>query len=141
MKADWVIEVLRDIREFASQNGLFGLAEQIDDAIMVGAEEIAELAHACEGLAADAGPERSGAGRSSRITIAPPPSLGGQASTSLAEEGVMQATDARAALGALLGLQGLSAPIERPRLSVIAGGGRREEAASGRARPDLALVR
>lgn len=40
MKADWVIDILKDIRQFSEQNGLVELAEQLDDAIFVAAFEI-----------------------------------------------------------------------------------------------------
>jgi hypothetical protein len=40
MKADWVIDILRDIRQFSEQNGMLVLAEQLDDAIFIAATEI-----------------------------------------------------------------------------------------------------
>lgn len=40
MKADWVIDILKDIRQFSEQNGMLVLAEQLDDAIFVAATEI-----------------------------------------------------------------------------------------------------
>lgn len=40
MKADWVIDILKDIRQFSEQNGMVVLAEQLDDAIFVAATEI-----------------------------------------------------------------------------------------------------
>jgi hypothetical protein len=40
MKADWVIDILKDIRQFSEKNGLLELAEQLDDAIFVAAFEI-----------------------------------------------------------------------------------------------------
>lgn len=40
MKADWVIDILRDIRQFSEKNGMVELAEQLDDAIFVAACEI-----------------------------------------------------------------------------------------------------
>jgi hypothetical protein len=40
MKAYWVIEILRDIRQFSEKNGMAELAEQLDDAIFVAAREI-----------------------------------------------------------------------------------------------------
>lgn len=40
MKADWVIDILRDIRQFSEKNGMLDLAEQLDDAIFVAACEI-----------------------------------------------------------------------------------------------------
>jgi hypothetical protein len=40
MKADWVIDILKDIRQFSEKNGMAELAEQLDDAIFVAACEI-----------------------------------------------------------------------------------------------------
>ncbi len=40
MKADWVIDILRDIRQFSEKNGMVELAEQLDDAIFIAALEI-----------------------------------------------------------------------------------------------------
>lgn len=40
MKADWVIDILKDIRQFSEKNGMLELAEQLDDAIFVAASEI-----------------------------------------------------------------------------------------------------
>jgi hypothetical protein len=40
MKADWVIDILKDIRQFSEKNGMLELAEQLDDAIIVAACEI-----------------------------------------------------------------------------------------------------
>ncbi|MCB1353952.1 MAG: hypothetical protein KDK03_14570 [Rhodobacteraceae bacterium] len=40
MKADWVIDILKDIRQFSEKNGMMVLAEQLDDAIFVAAHEI-----------------------------------------------------------------------------------------------------
>jgi hypothetical protein len=40
MKADWVIDILKDIRQFSEKNGMLVLAEQLDDAIFVAAGEI-----------------------------------------------------------------------------------------------------
>lgn len=40
MKAYWVIDILRDIRQFSEKNGMLELAEQLDDAIFVAACEI-----------------------------------------------------------------------------------------------------
>lgn len=39
-KSDWVIDILRDIRQFSEKNGMPELAEQLDDAIFVAAREI-----------------------------------------------------------------------------------------------------
>jgi len=40
MSQEWMIDVLRDLRSFAAQNGMAGLAEQLDDTILVATEEI-----------------------------------------------------------------------------------------------------
>lgn len=40
MKAYWVIDILKDIRQFSEKNGMVELAEQLDDAIFVAAREI-----------------------------------------------------------------------------------------------------
>ena len=40
MKAYWVIDILKDIRQFSEKNGMLELAEQLDDAIFVAAREI-----------------------------------------------------------------------------------------------------
>jgi hypothetical protein len=40
MKAYWVIDILKDIRQFSEKNGMLDLAEQLDDAIFVAASEI-----------------------------------------------------------------------------------------------------
>ncbi|HEU0223530.1 MAG TPA: hypothetical protein VFR34_15145 [Paracoccaceae bacterium] len=40
MSQDWVIDVLMDIRQFAHQNRFPGLAEVLDDAIIVAADEL-----------------------------------------------------------------------------------------------------
>jgi hypothetical protein len=40
MNAYWVIDILKDIRQFSEKNGMVELAEQLDDAIFVAASEI-----------------------------------------------------------------------------------------------------
>jgi hypothetical protein len=40
MKAYWVIDILKDIRQFSEKNGMVELAEHLDDAIFVAASEI-----------------------------------------------------------------------------------------------------
>lgn len=40
MKAYWVIDILKDIRQFSEKNGMVELAEQLDDAIFIAAAEI-----------------------------------------------------------------------------------------------------
>jgi hypothetical protein len=42
MKAYWVIDILKDIRQFSEKNGMMELAEHLDDAIFVAAREIAQ---------------------------------------------------------------------------------------------------
>ncbi|MEM8554651.1 MAG: hypothetical protein AAGF71_07455 [Pseudomonadota bacterium] len=42
MTDDWVLDVLVDLKSFAQQNGMFNLAEHLDDTLIVAA---AELAH------------------------------------------------------------------------------------------------
>ncbi|MFQ8432162.1 hypothetical protein [Amaricoccus sp. W119] len=42
MKAYWVIDILKDIRQFSEKSGMFELAERLDDAIFVAASEIAQ---------------------------------------------------------------------------------------------------
>lgn len=58
MKADWVIDILKDIRQFSEKNGLLELAEQLDDAIFVAACEI--------GAALDSSGTQVGKSRSKR---------------------------------------------------------------------------
>lgn len=61
MKAYWVIDILKDIRQFSEKNGMMTLAEQLDDAIFVAASEIsAKLA--------EAGTSDGGTGRSRGIS-------------------------------------------------------------------------
>jgi hypothetical protein len=40
MKAYWVIDILKDIRQFSEKSGMVELAEHLDDAIFVAASEI-----------------------------------------------------------------------------------------------------
>ncbi len=40
MKTNWVIDILKDIRQFSEKNGMVELAETLDDAIFVAASEI-----------------------------------------------------------------------------------------------------
>ena len=58
MKADWVIDILKDIRQFSEKNGMVLLAEQLDDAIFVAASEIGMK------LAAESGDGGTGRARS-----------------------------------------------------------------------------
>ena len=40
MKNDWILDVLTDLKEFARNNSLGALAEQLDDALLIGATEL-----------------------------------------------------------------------------------------------------
>jgi uncharacterized spore protein YtfJ len=40
MSQEWMIDVLTDLRNFAHKNGLAGLAEQLDDTILVAVTEL-----------------------------------------------------------------------------------------------------
>ncbi len=40
MSQEWMIDVLTDLRKFAHKNGLLGLAEQLDDSILIAAAEL-----------------------------------------------------------------------------------------------------
>jgi hypothetical protein len=40
MSHEWMIDVLMDLKKFAQQNGLMGLAEQLDDSLLVAAAEL-----------------------------------------------------------------------------------------------------
>ena len=40
MKAYWVIDILKDIRQFSEKNGMLQLAEQLDDTMFIAACEI-----------------------------------------------------------------------------------------------------
>jgi hypothetical protein len=44
MSQEWMIDVLSDLRNFAQANGLAGLAEQLDDAILVAVTELGSVA-------------------------------------------------------------------------------------------------
>ncbi len=41
MADDWILDVLSDLKAFASKNGLSKTAEQLDDATLIAAAEIA----------------------------------------------------------------------------------------------------
>ena len=61
MKAYWVIDILKDIRQFSEKNGMVELAEQLDDAIFVAACEIgAKLA--ADSIEVGTGKSRGAAG-------------------------------------------------------------------------------
>jgi hypothetical protein len=40
MSQEWMIDILTDLKKFATANGLMGLAEQLDDSILVAAAEL-----------------------------------------------------------------------------------------------------
>jgi hypothetical protein len=42
MKNEWIIEVLRDLRSFASENDLPRLADQLDEALVVATVELVQ---------------------------------------------------------------------------------------------------
>lgn len=44
MKAEWIIGVLADVARFSRETGLHGLAEHLDDAVVIAALEIARAA-------------------------------------------------------------------------------------------------
>lgn len=49
MRNDWILDVLADLKAFASANGMTALAEQLDDATLVAAAEIASVAENVRG--------------------------------------------------------------------------------------------
>ncbi len=55
MKAYWVIDILKDIRQFSEKNGMVELAEQLDDAIFVAASEIGVKVAGTESVASAPG--------------------------------------------------------------------------------------
>lgn len=62
MKAYWVIDILKDIRQFSEKNGMMELAEQLDDAIFVAAREIGARLEGVGSGDLGWGKARSGAG-------------------------------------------------------------------------------
>jgi len=46
MSQDWIVDVLQDLRKFSHDNGLAGLAEQLDDTIHIAVAEITAKARA-----------------------------------------------------------------------------------------------
>ena len=58
MSQEWIIDVLADLRQYAIRNYYIGLAEQLDDAIVVAAVEI-RAASAAEAAAAPVAPTHS----------------------------------------------------------------------------------
>ncbi len=43
MANDWILDVLSDLKAFATENGLLALADQLDEAALVAATEISSL--------------------------------------------------------------------------------------------------
>jgi len=43
MSHEWMIDVLADLRQFANDNYYLGLAEQLDDAIVVATSEVGRM--------------------------------------------------------------------------------------------------
>ncbi len=43
MTNDWILDVLADLKTFASQNGLLALASQLDDTALIAAAEISSI--------------------------------------------------------------------------------------------------
>lgn len=41
MRHEWILDVLRDLREYAQQNGMFALAQQAESALHVAMIEVA----------------------------------------------------------------------------------------------------
>lgn len=49
MQNDWILDVLADLKSFATSNGMTALAEHLDDATLVAAAEIASQAEKARG--------------------------------------------------------------------------------------------
>ena len=49
MQNDWILDVLADLKSFATANGMNALAEQLDDATIIAAAEIASEAEKARG--------------------------------------------------------------------------------------------
>jgi hypothetical protein len=62
MKAYWVIDILKDIRQFSEKNGMVELAEHLDDAIFVAATEIGVKLAAADAIEVGTGKSRGAAG-------------------------------------------------------------------------------
>ena len=43
MANDWILDVLADLKKYATKNGLSALARQLDDATLIAATEIATI--------------------------------------------------------------------------------------------------
>jgi len=60
MTDEWILDVLADLKAFASQNGLVALAEQLDDtAIVAACELVSSKGSGLETAAVDAGEARN----------------------------------------------------------------------------------
>ena len=67
MQNDWILDVLADLKSFASANGLGALAEQLDDTTLIAAAEIASLREEAQArLNGDRGQLGSGTGELGR---------------------------------------------------------------------------
>ena len=62
MKAYWVIDILKDIRQFSEKNGMVELAEHLDDAIFVAASEISARLSGAGSVDVGTGQARGAAG-------------------------------------------------------------------------------
>ena len=58
MQNDWILDVLADLKSFATANGMTILAEQLDDATLIAAAEIASQAERARGRLQGNTPER-----------------------------------------------------------------------------------
>ncbi|MCW1955303.1 hypothetical protein [uncultured Lentibacter sp.] len=54
MKNDWILDVLSDLRSFATANGLPKLAEQLDDTVLLAACELVSVPHGGDARGANA---------------------------------------------------------------------------------------
>ncbi|WP_180957649.1 hypothetical protein [Neptunicoccus cionae] len=59
MSQEWIISVLKDLKTFASQNGLGRLAEQLDDTIYVAVAETTTKARNIAAAEGDAKSDRN----------------------------------------------------------------------------------
>ncbi len=62
MRSDWILDVLTDLKTFATANDLPVLAEQLDDTAIVALAEIAALHEKMQGVANGSEFEGSGDG-------------------------------------------------------------------------------
>ncbi len=62
MRSDWILDVLTDLKTFATANDLPVLAEQLDDTAIVALAEIAALLEKTQGVANGSEFEGSGDG-------------------------------------------------------------------------------